>query len=450
MTDGRGPDGLKDVPQREEPGAARFIAGATLQLILGAGLLQAARLLFVSVLSKRTHVSIVDAFEFGLAVASPIALFAAFELRSVLVSDVARKWPVRAYLRLRMLGLVVGAAGFCLIACGAAFAAYAREFAAVMIAAGLMRFSLQSADVYWAELQMRGKIGAVAGSQAARGLILLVLACGVWLFGAGTATALATSPSGGPGVVIASWIMGCAFAWLAFGWLVDRPMTIQGAPDERSIDASALASLAWRAFPLATVSLLLSACENAPRWFIRAEDQGRGALGYFGAIAYLPLLAQFVVSQLGFAAMSGLSRRYATDRPAFVRLAAGVTIAAGLMGLGAFAVAWLAGRGMLASLFTREYADHYPSLLILMAGQCVLVVGSMLGFVVTQMRLFWVQVPVHATVLLATLIAASMLVPTDPIAGAAWTTVVRAGVLTILYFGCVAWGLRQTKATSVT
>ena len=78
-----------------------------------------------------------------------------------------------------------------------------------------------------------------------------------------------------------------------------------------------------------------------------------------------------------------------------------------------------------------------------MFSQAIVLLAAVFGTVTTYMRQFWIQVPVHITVLAITAISAMLLVgPENPVLGGALTELVRSLSQAVLYLGCVLIGIR--------
>jgi O-antigen/teichoic acid export membrane protein len=155
------------------------------------------------------------------------------------------------------------------------------------------------------------------------------------------------------------------------------------------------------------------------------------------------------VLQAATAAANRIALFYQTDRGALLRLGGrlvGVALAIGGIVL---VIALTCGRWLLTVLYTADYAAHVASFQIIVAANVLALLTNVFGVTVTQMRLFWLQVPAQTITLVATTIAAVLLIPgPDPVRGAALTVLVRAIVQFILYAGCVAAGLARRPATA--
>jgi len=203
--------------------------------------------------------------------------------------------------------------------------------------------------------------------------------------------------------------------------------------------------LAKQTFPLGLVFLLINLCDTVTQWSIKraAGDDGWTELGYFGSMRFITLIAMFLVVQVNTAAGNRLANAYQRDLRAFVRLAAKVIGVALVLGLGFLGAAWFHGEWFLRVIYTPEHARHYPEFLILVSAQAIVLLAAVFGAVTTYMRQFWIQVPVHVSVLAITAVAATLLVqPEDPVRGGAWTELARSATQAVLYLGCVLIGIR--------
>lgn len=414
-------------------------AGA-ITILLGNGVFNAARLAAYAILAKTTSKQIVGQFETGTAIAAPIVLLLSLELRSAYVADPQDRTPFGAYRVLRFIGL-----GLALLICFGIVAARSAEESAAMIAilagAVLVKVAFHSAEIYWGVFQKRERLDLLARSNAIRGGIMLVAFAAilvplVWIE---TAPAEITTERRQWFAAAAIWT--AAMAWLAAGWFGDRVRAISIGKLDLCWTKAQAAALALRAMPLGIVALLISLCENAPRLFIRTQSEGLEALGQYGALAQIPMIASFIIVQVGVAASNRLARQYDGARRAFAVLTGKLTLFAVVLAVAVYATAWLFGDWLVRTVYTEQYAGHFDAFMTLVAAQCVILLASIFGYITTQMRLFWIQVPIHVAVLTGTLIAAAILVPDDPVNGGATAMLVRAGIQTVLYAACLAYGL---------
>lgn len=416
-------------------------------VLLGNGVFNAARLGAYAILAKTTSKPIVGQFETGTAIASPIVLLLSLELRSAYVADPEDRTPFGAYRVLRFIGL-----GAALLVClGVVFWRAAEESAAmlaILAGAALIKVAFHSAEIYWGVFQKRERLDLLARSNMIRGALMLAAfaALLIPLYWLDDAPPEETTPRRQWMAAAAVWT--AALAWLAAGYVGDRARAAALGGLDYTWTRRQVGELALRAAPLGIVALLISLCENAPRLFIRGQAEGLEALGQYGALAQLPMIASFIVIQVGVAASNRLARQYAGARRAFAVLTGKLTLFAIGLAAAVYSAAWLFGDWLVRTIYTESYAGHFDAFMTLVAAQCVILLASMFGYVTTQMRLFWIQVPIHVAVLAGTLIAAALLVPDDPVKGGATTMLIRACIQTVLYAACLVYGLTRPSAAA--
>jgi O-antigen/teichoic acid export membrane protein len=407
-------------------------------VLVGNGFFNACRLIAVPILlAKFTSDAILGQYETGMALAAPFILLCSLELRSVLVSDTAGRFALQTYEALRSASLAIAALGVLVLitlttGVGASF-----SMAAVLLGACALRLVYQYAELYWGVYQKRERLDRLAISNALRGAAMIA-AFGI----AVPLVASLVRGQGHPaerladGAAIAVWIT--VAGWALIAWFLDRRRARQESTGSGRPTGTDVLALAKLALPLGIVAALISLCENVPRWFIRADAEGLRALGQFAAVAYIPMAAHFVVLQIALAASNRLAQRFRDDRGGFLRLGFALIGVSLVLGAGVFLTVWLIGPAILRVAYRPEYEAHYAAFLVLVAGQCVILPASVLGYILTQMRIFWSQVLIHCLVLAGTVGVAWRLIPDEPIAGGARTMLIRAAIQTVLYAVCFA------------
>lgn len=410
------------------PGTPSLRSGA-LHVLLGNGTFNACRLAAVVLLAKSTSAETIGQYETGLAIATPVLLFFGLELRTVLVASTDGQTPLSAFRRLRRWGLLL--AGLVLAALvGWRATSDASAMAALLAGACALRAALQAAELDWGVFQRFERLDWLGTSNALRGVLMLAAFAGFATAGA------AIGWSDAARAAAAVWTT--AAAWVGVAVFFDRPLVRRLIGVERQPHPDDLRRTLIDSLPLTLVALLISLCDSVPRLVVRGDADGLRALGYFGAISYIPMVAHFVILQIGLAASRRLAVNYASDPPAFRRLANRLTAVALGLGASAFLAAYLLGPRLLEALYTAEYAAHFPAFLTLVGAQCLLLLASIWGYVLTQTRRFWAQVPFHVAVVAATAIAAFLLIPGRPVDGAAETMLVRSGLHATIY-GAALW-----------
>ncbi len=414
----------------------------TLAVLGGNGLLNAARLLVVVLLAKFGSAEVLGQYTYGVALTGPLVLFCSLELRGVLVADASGRFPFAAYRALRSLGLVVAAVILAVILAVKWSAGGQSVLFLLLAGVAAARLALYWAEIDWGIYQKHDRLDLYGWSNALRGLAVLVPFA--LLLPLGGRLGPDSAPAGAWAATLATGVH--AVLWWALAFAFDRRNLGRLGTPRDTCRAGTVAQLAWHALPLGAVSLIVSLCENLPRLVIEAQPDGRAALGYFGAIAAIPAVAQFVVVQLGIASSHRLATSYRTDPPGFRRLVLKLVALSALGAAVLLVLVWVFGGPMLRIAFQPEYVRHLHAFRILAAASGLLLMASILGFVTTQMGVFRLQVPVQLAVLVVTAGCAFVLIPTDPITGAAWTALARGATQAGLYLLCVLYGMARRPA----
>lgn len=410
--------------------------------IAGAAVLNLCRFLVVALIAHHASPDLLGRYDyFNSVLSAPLVLFLALELRAVYVSDTAETFSYGVYRVLRTLGMAIAAIAILTISglCGDAHAAPWLLWMGIAVA--LARVVTQLGELEWGVFQRIERLDLMAWSSVLRGAALLApLGIAFSISGGDSAEQMARA------IALASFVT--IGVWLAIWWLFDR----RQARARRSLNMSwtwaEVGRLALHAAPLGLVVLIITLCDAAPRWVIAASGVAGGldALGYFSALRVITLVAGMIVIQVGTASGHRLASYYRDDRRAFARLAlknVGVSLA---IGAALVTLTMLFGKAFLEALYPDDYARYAGEFLILVIAQAVILIASSFGFIVTQMRQFWIQVPAQLAVLAVTTLSAWLLIPHDPVAGGAWTALARSVTHALVYGLCVWLGLRRTIA----
>lgn len=415
--------------------------------LLGNGALHVARFVVLVLLAKLTRREVVGSYSYAnIALAAPIVLFFGLELRVAFVADAGGEFAFGVYRKLRAIGMGVSAVVLAAAVLWVTRSAESIALIWLMLAVCADRIALHLAEVDFGLYQRRERLDLLAWSNGLRGLTMLACfavpllwvraADGTSAWTADTARLTQAAAWGASAQVV---------AWLAIWWLFDRRRVV-GRPDvDLSWTWAALGRLARQTLPLGLVFLLINLCETVVQWFVKRAAGGDGwaELGSFGAMRYVTLAATFLIVQVNQAASNRLANYYQQDLRSFLRLALKITAVAVLIGAGMLLATWLLGAWFLRVVYTPEYAAHAREFVILMLAQAIVLLVAVFGSVTTQMRQFWIQVPVQLTVLGVTAGAAALLVqPANPVLGGAWTMLARSLTQVVLYLGCVALGIR--------
>jgi len=417
--------------------------------VLGTGGFHVCQLGALVLLTRFSPPELVGQYFFALAVATPVLLLFGLELRAALVSDAAGHFTVGTYLALRSRCMLI--AGFVLAGVALWRTIMDPQVTAALVLSGVFvaRLAWSAAEAGWGTFQRRERLDLLAWAYLLRGLATLVpfavlLPLAARLAGArGSEAAVATA---------AAFVLHGAGFILVY-YLYDRRHVYDGRLWDLSVNRPGLRALALQTLPLGLVALLINLCDSFPRWLFEsaAVPDGRRQLGYFGALSYITLAGNLVVIQAATAAANRLSAYYRADLRAFLRLGGALTGMALAIGTGVVLIATWFGGWILSTLYTSEYAQFESEFRLIALAHALALLTNVFGIATTQMRVFWVQVPIQLVTLAATTVAAVRLIPgTAPVHGAAVTALVRAAVQLILYVGCavLAVVLRERILTS--
>lgn len=410
-------------------------------VLLGNGVFNLCRIGVIVLLAKFAGEAVLGEFNHAVALSAPIVIALALELRSVYVADARDATPFAVYLALRTFGMCIAAAALLLWTLPYLFTGGNLALWFILAGGCIAKVLLHQADIYWGVYQKAERLDLLAWANALRGLVMFAAFATCIVVARAASTDATRDQSIAMAAAVATLIQ--VAGWALITLLMERRFAKRYVASPPTWTWQELRTLAFQALPLALAVGVVSLADNVPLLLIRAQEGGRDALAYYGALLYVPMAAQFIVIQFGNAATNRLAQTFQHDIRRFRKLAALLIL--GSVGVGATAVAivWLLGDPLLRVLYSPAYVPHYPSFVIIVLAQAILLPGAILGFIVTQMRMFWAQVPLQLTVLLVTLAASLWLIPGDPIRGAAHALLIRAITQTTLYAAAALFALRR-------
>jgi O-antigen/teichoic acid export membrane protein len=348
--------------------------------------------------------------EYALAVAvvTPVVMLAHLNLRAVLATDIERRHPLGDYLAARLAASGLGLAAIGVLAL---FSSYSGATAAAIVLTGVGQSAETISDAYYGAMQRREEMRGIARSMMARAALSVAAFGAVLYAGGGLVWALAA----------------LAAARCAVLLLYDRPA---GSAGECLTGAGAPA--AWEivrtALPLGVVLMLVSLNTNLPRYAIE-RVLGVRELGAFAAVASFVTVGSTLVNALGQAATPRLAGHFSRgERAPFLRLTlklAGVVLALGAAGV---LTASLFGAFLLRILYRPEFAAHAGLLNAVMGVSILAYLAIALGYVLTSVREFKLQVPLFCCAALGCGTASWLLVPRFGLAGAVMALAVAPAV----------------------
>lgn len=379
------------------------------------------------ILAKLTSPEMVGRFALGLAVTAPIIMLSNLQLRGVQATDARGEYLFGHYLGLRLITTLLA---LLIITTVVYLGTYSLEAGLVILAVGFSKAFESISDVYYGFMQRCERMDRIAKSRMIKGPLSLC-ALGVMVYATGN---------------ILWGVVGLALTWalilvaydmpgaaLIMKWNIKSDDQLQSLYKQLlpKFDLKPLLQLAWLAFPLGIVMLLLSLMPNIPRYFIEYYWSER-ELGIFAALAYLVVAGSTVVGAMGQSTVPRLSNYYSAGefmkfRSLLLRLIA-MGVAMGAVGMG---VALASGRPLLYLLYGHEYSNHVYVLVWLMVSGALSFVSSFLGYGITAARYFKVQVPINCLVIVVIIVASWLLIPEKGLLGAAISTTAGAFIKVI-------------------
>lgn len=426
-------------PAAPAPPVRRNLALNMLYAVAGTGFFHVCQFAVVVLLNRCSSPDVTGQYFLGLAVATPVLLCFGLELRGALVADVRNEFTVGTYQALRGVMILPASVVLATVAFLSWFQGVAPGLVLVLVCMFALRLVWALAEVGWGTFQRRERLDLMCWAYALRGVALLLPAAILLPLYAKLRRDPAIAPMIG---ALVFGLQATAFWLIYLGF--ERRRVLDPAIWNVSWSWPAIGRLAWQTLPLGLVALLINLCDSLPRWLFEWGPNvadGRAQLGYFGSLAYVTMIGNLVTIQASAAAANRLSWYYLHDPQRFLRLGVKLIGLALVVGAGVLLLAAFAGKWFLTALFTARYAPFVVEFQILAVAHGLALLTNVFGAAVTQMRFFWLQVPLQAVVLTVTVVAAIILIPgPSPVYGAAWTMLVRAAVQFVLYAAAVTVG----------
>lgn len=386
-------------------------------------------------LAKLTSPELVGQYAFGMAIAFPILMLTNLQLRAVVTSDVREQARFGDYLSSRLLATMIGLA---MILVAAQFLGIHGPLLWVVALMGVAQAIEAVSDIYYARLQLRDRMDAIAKSLIARtALAMLGLAGGVYFTG--------NLWGGIAGMVLAR-------AAVLFGYDIRRRThnmvwesgEFAGNNELKPRwDPAVQRQLLRLSLPLGIISALVALHFSIPRYFIE-RSLGDRELGIFSAIAFLFAAGSMAVVSLGQAAFTRLARSYAEGNfTEFRALTGKLLIWGAALGVCGILAAHFAGREIVTLLFRPEYAEQAHLLVWIMAGGCIAYMAQFLGYAMTAARFYNSQVALFLLTNICLAVACSVLIPRQGLFGAVMAMLITVFVQLAGSFFILMLGMRR-------
>lgn len=381
----------------------------------------------VVILAKLGSPEQVGEYALGLAVSAPVILFANFQLRALLASDVRDQFAFGQYLTFRLVSL---GAALVAVAGVAALTEPSGRIAGITLLLGLAQTLDFVSETYYGFIQRHGRIDRLSVSLLLKGpLSLAALWCAMYI--TRDVVWAIVGLIAGRLFILWTWDSRLAFAVNDYG----GPSRAAEALRLRW-NASSLLNLFRLAFPLGVISMLVSLNTSIPRFFVEAH-RGSAELGIFSAIASLLSAGSLVVSAYGQSIFLPVAQACAQgDRARFRGFVLLAGALGGVLGGAAVLLAGWFGPAILAHLFRQEYATHSDIFVRLMIAGTVMFVGSGLGYVMTAARSLRPQIPLLIASAAAAAATSAWSIPRYGLRGAA-DAVLAAALVQLLGSGVI-------------
>jgi len=382
-------------------------------------------------------------YVFALAITSPLVPIVRMELRALLAADAARRVSLPVFVRLRMLGAVAMVAVAIVVA-----ALVSRDPLTwqIIAALALMRAVEGGLDLAHGVYERSDRHDLTARSEIVRsGLGLVLLTVSMATLGS-LSLALCT--------VACTWLV--VLVWLdvpAVRMLTshdgDRGATVS-SDRTRSTDDPTVLGEAWRAAPLGITAFLITFNTTLPRYFIEGYA-GTADLGVFGAVAYVMAALTLVNAAIISTLRPRFGRQLARgDERAAAREmlgAIGLMIVPGVL----FAFIGLFWGDLILAALYRDSFDGQSTLMVWLAVAHVF--GSAAGVpraLLTAADRLRVQPAILTASVVVCGVGSALLIPSNPLLGAAQALLVSRVFMLFASLGAVAWHLHASSARGVT
>jgi O-antigen/teichoic acid export membrane protein len=359
-------------------------------------------------LAKLGTPEVVGNFAFCLAVTAPLVEFTGLQLHVVIATDSRGRYSLFHYLLLRAL---TGLFAFLLVGLLLHWYPVPSWLSAAVFAMTAAKLVEGCSLICHGRFQRAERMDWVARSQVLRGILAVTAVCG--LFAAGRPL------SWGIAMLGISW----GLVYLLHDLPVARRIESSGTSVVRTVYVGEIFGLARLSFPLGIAVGLNTLSSHLPRYFV-GVSLGAHALGIFAALAYLGVGARLFYLPVIQTVMPRLAHLFHSGKlTAFFRLLLqGLALAVGLS-LAGWIVLAVTGKPLLRLIYTQEYAQFQPLVLVLWGGVALHFLASVLiGAIQASHRFAWVLACYGAgnLVLVATLAAG---VASWGLTGAAMATV---------------------------
>lgn len=394
----------------------------------------------LSILSKLGSPEVVGVFSLGLAITTPIILFAGMQLRQLQATDATNEYGFGEYMGLRVFTVALA---LTVIIAVVLVAGYSTETALIILVVAMAKTFETVSETFYGFLQKRERMEVVARSMMIKGpASLLSLGGTFYLTGS---------------LLWAVVAMAVCWALVLIGYDARKCIPLLSAEKRRDSGGPAntgylhqvgrMKQLAWLALPLGFAVSFNSLTVNVPRYLIDYYLTTH-ALGIFAGIAYIIISSRLLAGALGQSASPRLARYYSEGhRRAFLNLLLKLSLLSAAVGLLGVVVALFAGEWVLTLLYTPEYAEYVGLFVLVMVATALNYVASLLNFAMTAAGRLRSQTFIQAGVVAVTTISCVVLIPQAGVTGAGLALIMGKLFQLLAALGIVTQALGSLPAT---
>lgn len=368
----------------------------------GSGIFSLCQWGILVVFAKLGSAALVGQLVYGFALTVPLFVIAGLQLRSIQATDADNRHTLGQYLGLRGLTTVAAV----IVAVFAAIVVWVagNQSALIILLWALSKAVDSGSDALYGFFQQSERMDYVGFSLILRGVLAV----------ASVAVLFRTSHSAP--LALAGLVVGWSAVFILFDIPVARMLLRQLARSAYTsgtiaetlrpvLDRRQLTPLCLEAAPLGVVAFLLTIQVQIPRYVVAGLLHTR-ELGLFSAAAYLTFVGTTLVNALGAPACVRLAQYHvAGARSSFRQLMTKLLLVASALGVAGIIVSACAGGRLLALVYTHEYSRMAGVLTMLCAGSALSYVASFLGYGMTALQRYRIQVPIFLGVVLITLLS---------------------------------------------
>jgi O-antigen/teichoic acid export membrane protein len=397
------------------------------------------------VLAKVCEQETLGMYLLGIAITSPVFMFAGLQLRRLQATDAEEEFRFGHYLGLQLL-----ACGAAMLACAAIgqFGGYRDGVLAVILLVAANKAIETLSNTFYGLFQQRERLDRISKSMVLQSAMSATGLCAgvvltqdiVWASGwSAVARLVAVLMYDVPSLL---WLMNrSASASSQHGWARFRAALHASRP---LWEWKSLRELAWLGLPLGITTMLVSLNTNLPRYFVE-HHCGIAELGIFGALC-APLYAMHTLTRsLESSASARLAQLHARgDTTGFRRFFGQLMATHTAVALAGVAVVWQFGAPLLTMLFRPEYAEHADVFLTIMWATLVATSAGVMMTALIAARFIHSQLPMICLTTLTALLACAWLVPQYGMQGAALSLAISK----LPYLAIGGWLIVRLRAKS--